>query len=182
MRRIILLQSVSLDGYFEGPNHDLSWIEQDYEAFDTRGEYTIDAFLFGHRTYDLVKAFWSTDQGMQTAPEMAKSLTDNVKIVASRVGFEPGWNNVKVITGNVIGQIRKIKTWPGADLMMFGSNQLVVSLMEEGLVDAFQIIVRPVAIGKGTPLFAGLKKRVALDLKNVNKFKSGAVMLTYEPK
>jgi len=130
----------------------------------------------------MMKAFWPTEQGKQTAPEMAKVLNENVKIVASRVGFEPGWNNVKVISGDVIGEVRKIKNEPGKDLMMFGSNQLVVSLMEAGLVDAFQIIVKPVAIGKGTPLFAGLSKHVELALINVNRFQSGAVMLTYQPK
>ena len=66
-------------------------------------------------------------------------------------------------------------------MMMFGSNTLVVSLMQEGLIDEFQIVVNPVAFGAGTPLFTGLTQKIELRLTDTRRFKSGAVLLRYVP-
>jgi len=182
MRKIILFQNVSLDGYFEGVNHDLSWSVHDYEAFETRDRNApAGTLLFGHRTYDLMKEYWPTDEAKQMAPDLSKYMNETLKVVVSRKGFEPGWENVRVIAGDIVSGIKLLKEEPGGDFMIFGSNELVVSLMQANLIDEFQIVVNPVAIGNGTSLFAGLKQRMNLLLVGTRQFKSGAVMLTYQP-
>lgn len=181
MRKIIVFTNVSLDGYFEAPGHDLSWASRDNEAFETRTGEEADSFLFGHRTYDMMKAFWPTPQAKQALPEMARVLNETHKFVASHAPFDPGWQNVTVLSGDVPEEVRKLKEQPGKNLLVFGSNELVVSLLEQGLIDELQILVNPVAIGKGTSLFAGLSHQVPLTLKDTRRFKSGTVMLTYEP-
>lgn len=181
MRKIILFTNVSLDGYFEAPGHDLSWASNNSEAFSSGGSGEVDTFLLGHRSYEVIKGFWSTPQAAEMAPEMARKLTESPKIAASRQGFDPGWQNATVISGDVVGEVRKIKAQPGGDMLMFGSNELCVSLMQAGLVDEFQILVNPVALGDGTPLFKGLPEWVRLTLTDMRRLQSGTVVLVYRP-
>lgn len=181
MRRIFLFMNVSLDGYFEGPGHDISWAHQDFEAFDLEVSKEVDTVLFGRKTYEMMSSFWPTPQAAEIAPEIARFMNDRRKVVASHQSFEPGWQNVTVMSEDVVGEIRKLKEQPGGTIAMFGSNTLCVSLMEEDLVDEFQILVNPVAIGAGTSLFAGLRKKIDFTLTEARKLKGGGILLTYEP-
>lgn len=180
MRKIFLFMNVSLDGYFEGPGHDISGFKNDNEAFSSGQDQQIDTLLFGHNTYEMMK-FWSTPQAAEMIPDVTKFMNENLKLVASRAPFEPGWKNVRVISGDVTGEIKKIKEQPGGNIIIFGSNTLCVSLMQEGLIDEFQIVVNPVVFGAGTPLFAGLQKKADFVLTETRRFQSGAVLLTYHP-
>ena len=180
MRKIFLFMNVSLDGYYEDSNHDLSGFHNDFEAFSAEQSQEVDALLFGRKTYEMMK-FWSTPQAEEMMPEVAKFMNDNLKLVASRAPFDPGWKNVEVISGDVVGQVKKIKAQPGGNIIIFGSNTLCVSLMQAGLIDEFQIVVNPVVFGEGTPLFAGLPKTVEFALIETRRFKSGSVLLTYHP-
>jgi len=180
MRKIFLFMNVSLDGYFEAPGHDISGFKTDFEAFSSDQSQEIDTLLFGYRTYDMMK-FWSTPQAEETAPEIAKFMNEKQKIVASHAPFEPGWSKVRVISGDVAGAVKKLKEQPGKNIMMFGSNNLCVSLMQQGLINEFQIVVNPVVFGDGTPLFKGLPKKAELTLAQTHMFKSGAVLLRYHP-
>ena len=180
MRKIFLFTNVSLDGYFEGPGHDISGFNADFEAFSLEQSKEVDTLLFGRKTYEMMK-YWSTPQAEENAPEIAKFMNEKLKVVVSHKSFEPGWNNVTVISDDVAGAVKKLKEQPGKTIAMFGSNNLCVSLMQEGLVDEFQIMVNPVAFGEGTSLFKGLPKKADLSLRETRKFKSGAILLTYEP-
>jgi dihydrofolate reductase len=180
MRRIFVFTNVSLDGYFEGPGHDISGFTTDFEAFSLEQSKEVDTLLFGRKTYEMMK-FWSTPQAEEIQPEIARFMNEKLKVVVSHKSFEPGWNNVTVISDDVAGEIKKLKEQPGKTIAMFGSNTLCVSLMQEGLIDEFQILVNPVAFGEGTSLFKGLPKKAAFTLTETRKFKSGVVLLTYEP-
>jgi len=185
MRKIFLFMMVSLDGYFEGPNHDLSWHNaknEEFKRLEAEHKVESDAILLGHTTYDLMASFWPTPEALRSDPKTAKFMNETPKFVVSHKPFEPGWKNVSVIYGDVIGQIKALKEKSGKDIALFGSNMLCVSLMEAGLVDGFRIMVNPVAIGMGTPLFVGLKKHTNFKLDSVRKFKSGNVLLYYRPK
>lgn len=180
MRTIFLFMNVSVDGYFEAPGHDISGFTQDFEAYSAVGSREVDTLLFGHRTYDMMK-FWQTPQAEQLAPEIAKFINATPKFVASHQWFDPGWQNVTVISDNVPGAIRQLKEQPGKTIAMFGSNTLCVSLMQEDLMDEFQILVNPIAFGEGTSLFEGLTRQVPLKLQETHPLKSGTVLLTYVP-
>jgi len=181
MRKIFLFMNVSLDGYFEGPGHDISWSKGDYEAFLSEESGEVDAILLGRRTYELMKSFWPTPEAAQFAPEIARFMNEQLKVVASHEPFEPGWSNVTVISGDVAGEVKKPKKQPGQNIIMLASNHLCVSLMQEGLVDEFQILVNPVVLGAGTSLFQGLPKKADLALTETRRFKSGTLLLTYQP-
>lgn len=181
MRRIFMFVNVSLDGYFEGPEHDLSWATAEYEAFSPGEGEEADAILLGRRTYDLMRSYWPTPEAAEREPEVAEFMNETPKYVVSHVPFDPLWNNVTVITTDVAGEIQRLKEGPGKSIAIFGSNNLCVTLMQEGLIDEFQIMVNPVALGRGTPLFQGLPERARFRLTGTRTFDTGAVLLTYEP-
>lgn len=183
MRSIFLFMMVSVDGYFEGPNHDLSWhnVDKEFSTF-VHGQNTdafVDTILLGHRTYDLMAGFWPTEQGKKGDGETARFMNETQKIVATRTSFTAEWGPTTVVGGDAVAEIATLKAAPGKDMIMLGSNELCVSLMEHGLVDEFRLMVNPVALGAGTPLFAGLSKRVALARTSTREFDSGNVLNCY---
>lgn len=123
--------------------------------------------------------FWGTPEGAAMAPEVARFMSAKQKYVASRHDFEPGWQNVRMLSGNVVAQVKALKEGPGRTIGTFGSNSLSVALIQAGLIDEFQIQVNPVVFGAGTNLFAGLPQRLPLKLEEARPFKSGAVLMTY---
>ena len=180
MRKIIVFTNISLDGYFEGSDHDISGFKSDTEAFSSPSGDLTDALLFGHTTYEMMK-FWETPQAKEMLPAIAQFMNDTPKFVASHQPFDPGWQNVQVLHGNVAAQVLSLKEQPGGAIRIFGSNTLVVSLLQAGLIDEFQLIVNPVVLSAGTPIFAGLSQKTELEFKSARPFQSGTVMLTYTP-
>jgi dihydrofolate reductase len=181
MRRIYLFMMVSLDGYFEGEGHDLSWhtVDDEFNEFVHEQLRDTGAILFGKRTYQMMAAFWPTPQGQAADKETAYAMNALPKYVASAQPFETRWNNTKVLSGDVAGEVSKLKSESGKDVAILGSNMLCVSLMEKGLVDEYRIMVNPRAISKGTPLFAGLERPMKFKLLVSSIFKSGNVLNRY---
>lgn len=181
MRKIILLTNISLDGYFEAPGGDLSWFKGSFDTFSSDSSAQVDTFLLGHRTYEMMKSYWPTPQAAQAAPEVARVMNEAQKVVVSRQPFEPGWQNVTILSGDPVERVRQLKEGPGQGIMMFGSNTLVVTLMQAGLIDQFNILVNPVALGKGASIFTGLPHPIELKLVETRSFPSGTALLTYVP-
>lgn len=178
MRKIFLLMNISLDGYFEDANQQISGFKNDNEAFSEGESAEVDTLLFGRKTYEGM-TFWSTPEAREMMPEVAKFMNETPKVVVSHHDFDPGWENVTVVSQNAVAAIRTLKAQVGKTIAIFGSNNLCVSLMQHRLIDEFQIIVNPVVFGAGSSLFAGLTSQAELTLKRSKPFKSGAVMLTY---
>lgn len=185
MRQIFVFTHVSLDGYFEAPEHDISWFNDDdhhFEAFAREQASKVDTLLFGRRTYELMKSFWPTPYAYELQPEVAEFMNEKRKIVFSHTRFEPGWKNVELICEDAIGAVKKLKQQAGGTIGMFGSNNLCVSLMQAGLIDEFRVVINPIALGAGTSLFAGLPARTSLSLKETTKFdESGKMLMIYSP-
>lgn len=180
MRKLLVFTNTSLDGYFEGADHDLTAFKNDFEAFPSQPGAEVDALLLGHKTYEMMK-FWSTPQAAEMMPAVASFMNDTQKYVASHRAFKAGWKNVTVITGDVEGKLRTLKAGSGKNILILGSNALVVSLLQVGLIDELQIVVNPVALGKGTAIFKGLPGKADFSLAGTRVFNSGAVMLRLEP-
>src|SRR5215470_13311298 len=182
MRTISSFMNVTVDGYFEGPNHDISFFKGDDQdnSFFREQASAGASMLFGHRTYDLMKSWWPTQQAKEANPEVAKYMNEMPKIVAAHQPFEAGWNKVTVISGDVVHEVQKLKEGQGKHIVILGSNSLCVSLMRKGLIDEFQIMVNPIVLGNGTPLFKGLPERAKLKLVNTRQFESGTVVHFYK--
>ena len=173
---------VSLDGYFEGPNHDLSWhnTDEEFNEFAIEQFKQIDTILFGRRTYELMASYWPSEQAKKDDPIVAELMNSLPKVVFSRTLDRADYNNTRLIKDKATSEVKKLKNQLGKDLAILGSNNFTVSLLPEGLIDEFRIMVNPVAIAAGTPLFKGIKNKLTLKLSNTKTFKNGNALLCYE--
>ena len=181
MRKIFLFMKISTDGYFEGPAHDLNWHNVDKEFADFAIEQldTADTLVFGRRTYELMVGFWSSDQAKKADPGTAQRMNSMSKVVFSKSMRSADWGNTTLISRDVAGTLNTFKTKPGKNIAVLGSSNLCLTLLKDNLIDEIRLMVNPVVLGKGTTLFAGLKKPINLKLKDSRVFKSGNVLLTY---
>lgn len=183
MRKIILFMMTSVDGYFEGPDHDISWhnVDEDFNSFAQKQIHEMDLMMFGRRTYEMMAEYWPTEAAINDDPTIAKLMNETSKVVISSSLESTDWQNTKIINENVEDEIKKLKNQEGKNIIIFGSNELVVNLTRLGLMDEYRIMVAPVVIGSGTSLFEGLDQKVNLKLIKSEPFKNGNVLLCYEP-
>lgn len=183
MRKIIFQMMITADGYYEGPNGEINWhvVEEEFNGYAIDFLNQIDALLFGRITYQLMANYWSTDDAAQDDPIVANRMNEIKKFVASRTLKSIDWKNSELISGDVKEEISKLKRQPGKDIAVFGSSELGVLLIQEGLIDEFRIFVNPILLGKGKPLFLGLPNPQKLKLVKTRTFNSGNMLLYYEP-
>ena len=181
---------VSLDGYFEGPNHDLSWhnVDKEFNAFAVDNLNESGVLLFGRRTYELMAGFWRTHEARSDDKDDAlvtEAMNTMPKVVFSKTlkSVKQGakWKNITLVNDNIAEEITRLKQKPGKDIMVLGSSNLCVSLLELGLLDEMRIMVNPVVIGNGTPLFDGVIDKFRFRLLKTRTFKSGNILLYYQP-
>jgi dihydrofolate reductase len=103
------------------------------------------------------------------------------KVVFSRTLTQASWNNTRLMQGDLIAQMRELKAEPGQDLVIMGSGSLVSQLAGADLIDEYQFVEIPIALGGGRTLFEGIGKSLPLKLTNSRTFKNGKVFLAYEP-
>jgi dihydrofolate reductase len=101
------------------------------------------------------------------------------KLVFSRSLPRADWQNTRLVRGDAPAEIQRLKQEPGDSLFVFGSANLAATLIAHGLIDEFRVIVNPVILGSGTPLFQGISSPVHLHLANSRTFSNGNVLLTY---
>ncbi len=181
MRKIFSFMMVSLDGYFEGLNHELNWhnVDNEFNDFAVEQLKDISILLFGWRTYELMSNWWPTDLGKQDDPVTAELMNTLPKIAFSHQPRIVEWQNTRLIKENIVAEIRKLKEQPGKDIAIFGSSNLCVSFINSGLIDEFRIMINPVILGEGHTLFNGIHKKLALELKKIRRFDSGNILLYY---
>ncbi len=183
MRRVFLFMMVSLDGFYEGPNQDISWhhVDEEFNDYAIQQLDDVDTLLFGRVTYQMMASYWPTQSAIESDPIVAGKMNSVRKIVFSRTLGKAEWNNSRLVKENIAEEVRRLKQQPGKELAIFGSSDLAVSLMQMGLIDELRIMVNPVVLGNGKPLFKGLSHKVELRLTRTRSFGSGNVLLCYEP-
>ncbi|WP_367321065.1 dihydrofolate reductase family protein [Streptomyces sp. HUAS ZL42] len=184
MRKIVLMMSVSLDGYIEGPGRDISWHRVDDELHQHFNDHIrqMGALLSGRVTYELMAGFWPTaDQDPDASAvttEFAGIWRDTPKIVYSRTLQSAGWNTT-IVRDVVPEEVRALKREPGGDLGLGGAD-LAAAFLREGLVDEFRVYVHPVLVGSGKPLFSQGSAPADLRLVESRVFGNGVVLLRHE--
>ncbi len=195
MRRIVMFNRVTPQGYFAGPDGGLDWVVPDAELdkMGATGAQGTDTVLFGRRTYEMFASFWpyalddsptSPDPHMPRARSaemraMAVMLNEATKLVFSRTLKQVTWNNSRILPTLDPREIQAMKRQPGKDMIIFGSGSVVSQLTEYGLIDEYQFVVNPVLLGKGRPLFSEFPASARLDLREAKTFPSGNVLLRY---
>ena len=181
-RKVFLFMMVSLDGYFEGPDHELDWhnVDPEFNEFAIAQLEEVDLLLFGRRTYELMANYWPTVEAKRNDPLVARLMNEIPKIVFSKTLKSVSWENTRLVNDNAIDIVSKLKEQAGKEIGILGSSNLSVSLLDGGLLDELRIMTNPVVLGKGKPLLEGLKTRIKLSLAKENTFGSGNVLLYYK--
>lgn len=183
MRRLMVFNSVTLDGYFAGPDGDLSWAHKDdpeWNAFVAGNAGGGGELLFGRVTYELMASYWPTPMAMQNSPEVAKGMNEMPKVVFSRTLDAVPWQNTRLVKGDMVSEVRRMKQATGDGMVILGSGSIVSQLAQAGLIDEFQLVVNPIVLGQGKPLFQGMTRPLPLERTAVRSFANGNVLLTYQ--
>ncbi len=183
MRKLFAFNLVTLDGFFEGPNQDISWhnVDDEFNTFAIEQTSTLDVILFGRVTYQMMASFWPTPEVIAADPVVAGLMNGLPKVVFSTTLAKAEWNNTRLVRDHLKEEVLKLKQQPGKDLAVFGSANLLASLMQLDLVDEHRILVNPVILGNGNPLFKQAKDKQNLKLIRSRVFGNGNVLLCYEP-
>ena len=182
VRKLIVFNSVSLDGYFTDANNDMSWAHTDdpeWNAFAAENAKGGGVLVFGRITYELMASFWPSSAALKNFPDVAKGMNNLPKVVFSRTLNRASWNNTQLVKSDLAAEIRKMKKEPGEGMVILGSGTIVSQLAQEGLIDEFQIVVIPIVLGKGRTMFDGVSKK--LRQTKIRTFGNGNVLLCYEP-
>src|SRR5690242_2514695 len=158
MRRLTVFEHVSLDGYFVDGQGDMRWAyrpEPDpewdaYVAGNASGEATL---VFGRVTYQMMAGYWPTPIAMEQQPKVANRMNALDKLVFSRQLDKADWQNTRLVRGDGVAEMRKLKQERGQGMVILGSGSLVVQFAAAGLIDEYQLVVNPRAIGAGRTLF-----------------------------
>jgi dihydrofolate reductase len=182
MRKLIMWNVITLDGYFEGEkNWDLSFHETvwgpELEKICIEQLNAADYLVFGRVTYEGMAAYWKTEKG-----EIADFMHNIPKLVCSRTLNSVDWNNSTLIKGNTSAEISKLKTQGSGDMYVFGSANLSETFINDNLFDEYRIGVAPLIAGSGRPLFEKGIAKIPLTLVSSRPLSTGGVIITYKPK
>lgn len=187
MRKILTTTWVSLDGFIAGPNNEMDWVGRYYD--ETMGAYETelvrggDTLLLGRTTYDSFAGSWPSvpdQEGVSEGEKVyARLLNSMRKVVVSASLTDPSWEHTDVLTDVRRDEIQQLKQEPGSDIIVYGSASLVVQLTDLGLVDEYHLLVHPVVLGGGKPLFGGVSGSTDLALESVTPHPSGVVRMVY---
>ncbi len=182
--RILKLQvQITVDGFVAGPNGEGDWMSRDTDprAMDLVNETTdaSDTLLLGRKMAPEFVKWWESVKPESPDYAFAQKMVNIRKIVFSKTIKSIEGRNVRVENGPLVESVNRLKREPGKDILVYGGASFVSSLIENGLVDEFHLVVNPVAIGNGMRIFTS---RVALKLTRSTAFANGEVLNIYEPR
>jgi dihydrofolate reductase len=189
VRKIIASERVSLDGFIAGSHGEMDWMEEFFDEalanYESELQKTVDTTLFGRETYQGFENYWPKVAADPTSPrglaDYARQLNTMRKVVFSKTLSHVEWNNSVLLLEIDPVEITKMKQEPGRDMVIYGSASIVQTLTNLDLVDRYQLLVFPIVIGSGKPLFHNISHKMKLSLVNARTHPSGVVMLSYEP-
>lgn len=184
MRRLIVFNSVSLDGYFTDEKNDMSWAHKndpEWNEFAAENAGGGGTLLLGRVTYDLMKSFWPTEEAKNMMPEVAEGMNNLEKVVFSRALDKADWKNTRLVKRGLAEEVQKMKKDTGDDIVILGSGSIVSQLSEHRLIDEYQFVMCPIVLGKGRTMFEGMSEKLNLKRTNARTFENGNVVLSYEP-
>ena len=185
MAKLSVFNSVTLDGYFSGPDGDISWAktrqDPEWASFIAENAKAGGLLIFGRKTYELMKSYWPTPEARKKDPVVAERMNNLPKVVFSKTLDSATWNNTRLLNGNLSAEIRRMKEESGDDMTIMGSGTIVSQLANEGLIDEYQIVLTPVVLGEGRTMFDGIQDNLPCKLTKSRTFANGNIFLRYEP-
>ena len=178
MRPLILKMDISLDGFVGALDGDVQWAVDDFgdpelQQFMLAGLWDAGTHLMGRGAYDDMAPFWPTSTDIYAPP-----MNEIPKVVFSRTLTDPDWADTRVVAGDAATEIAALKAEDGKPLLLHGGAGFARSLADLGLIDEYRLLIHPVALGAGLPLF-GVRTR--LRLTDTRSFATGVVASTLVP-
>ncbi|HTA28701.1 MAG TPA: dihydrofolate reductase family protein [Bacteroidia bacterium] len=182
MRKLNCFNFISLNGFYKGANEDYSWHTHDDEGakFSEENLKGGGTLVFGRVTFEMMEKSWTSEWALKNMPKVAEGMNKAEKIVFSNTLEKAAWQNTTLFKGDMIAEIKKLKQSPGNDMCILGSGNILAQLADHNLIDMYQLMIDPIVLAEGTPLFNNIKHRLNLKLTSTKAFKSGSVMLCYE--
>lgn len=175
MRKLVVTTFLSLDGVMENPAWTFPYWNDEIARFKGEETEAADALLLGRVTYEGFAASWPERTG-----DGAEFFNGVRKYVVSTTLDRADWNNSHLIKENVVEAIKALKAEEGQDILVYGSGELLITLMEHDLVDSYRLLVYPVVLGAGQRLFSE-GSTATLKLTEARAMSSGVTALLYEP-
>ena len=181
MRKLIMWNHMSLDGFFEGVRSwDLDWMhsfwDEEMKRHSIEQLRTTEVLVFGRVTYEGMAAYWQTAQG-----EDAEFMNKLPKVVFSRTLERADWANTRLMRDNVVATIQELKRAGEGNMFVFGSADLSASLAQDGLFDEFRVAVAPIILGRGKTLFGRDLSQLTMKLIDVRQLSNGYIIVRYCP-
>ncbi len=184
MRKLISSMFVTLDGIVVGPNEDMAWVTANFSNELGRHIAALQAqmggIVLGRISYGILGGYWPT-AGDEPG---AKEINSVPKYVISRTLDKAEWgafDNASVVKGDLGKEMKKLKAMPGGDLLIYGSASIVQQCALLGLIDEFHLIIHPLVMGAGKPLWANISKPINLRLLQTETHHNGVVVQVYAP-
>jgi dihydrofolate reductase len=183
MSKINSYTFITLNGFYKGDHEDISW----HRHGEEEGEHAKEGLagngilLFGRKTYEMMSSYWPTPGAMQSAPEVAKGMNNAEKIVFSRTVKEASWNNTRVISDNIVEEMKRLKHTGSKDMTVLGSGSILTLFAQNNLIDEYQFMIDPVILGEGATILKSITKNLILKLTRSKVYKSGVILACYEP-
>jgi dihydrofolate reductase len=183
MRKVIVSNLVSLNGFIAGLNGEIDWFgwDKELENFCKDQLGSMGTILFGRVTYELMASYWPTATADTNDQVIIDAMNNLPKVVFSRTLDKVEWKNSRLVKDDIEGEVAGLKREPGKDIVIYGSGSIVSALTQAGLIDEYRIFVNPVILGSGKPMFRGIDNRLNLKHIDTKTFGNGLVLLCYEP-
>jgi dihydrofolate reductase len=184
MRKLFVFNFVTLDGYFEGPNRDISWhnVDAEFNEYAIEMLNSVDTLIFGRVTYELMAKYWPTPDAINNDPIVAEKMNTLSKIVFSNKKLNNvEWNNSRLFKNIIEEEIKNMKQQCRKNMVVLGSGSIISEFTQRHLIDEYRIMINPVVLGNGKPLFKGIKDKLHLKLTKTRTFSNGNVLLYYQP-
>jgi dihydrofolate reductase len=183
MSKLILFNMMTVDGFFEGLNRELDWhkVDDDFNEFAIEQLNNASLLIFGRVTYELMASYWPAEGAIADDPVIASKMNSLPKIVFSETLKKAEWNNTRLVKDDPVKECRRLKDKYDKDIYVFGSANLAAELKHEGVIDEYRIIISPIILGNGNPLFKPSRNKLKLKLIRTKTFRNGNVLLCYEP-
>ena len=178
MRKVVLSVYVTLDGVMEAPEWSFQFWNEEAAKYAFDQLFASDILLLGRVTYQGFADAWPS---MTDEEGFADRMNSMPKFVISTTLDEVEWNNTRLIKENVVEEISKLKQQSGQDILIYGSSDLVHTMMPHDLIDEYRIWIHPVVVGKGKRLFKDRSEKAVLRLIETKTFRTGVVVLVYQP-
>lgn len=181
MRKLSSFSFITLNGFLHDEHGDISWHKHGAEEnqYAANSLEAGNILLFGRKTYEMMASYWPTPMAIENYPIVADGMNKAEKLVFSSALQEATWENTTILNGDISEKVRLLKRTPGNNMTLLGSENILSQFAAKGLIDDYLIMIDPVTIGSGIPIFNGIPQQLNLNLKSIQSFKSGVVLLHY---